>query len=93
MIYVLMNPKANNCQGEKDAREWAKCLNEEPTYINVLETEDMKGFLLSLNEEDVIIVAGGDGTIHHFINSFSRQSRSLEVIHMIGICPISSFLF
>ena len=69
MIYVLMNPKANNGQGENDAREWAKCLNEEPTYINVLEVKDMKEFLTSLNEEDEIVVAGGDGTIHHFVNN------------------------
>ena len=69
MIYVLMNPKANNGLGENDAREWAKCLNEEPTYINVLEVKDMFEFLTSLNEEDEIVVAGGDGTIHHFVNN------------------------
>ena len=69
MIYMLYNPKANNGKGETEAREWAKCLNEEATYINVLETPNMKEFLSSLNEEDVIIVAGGDGTIHHFANN------------------------
>ena len=69
MIYVLMNPKANNGEGEKDAREWAKCLNGKTTFINVLETEDMKGFLSSLNEEDEIVVSGGDGTVHHFANN------------------------
>ena len=69
MIYVLMNPKANNGLGEKDAREWAKCLSEEPTFINVLETENMKEFLSSLDEKDEIVVAGGDGTIHHFVNN------------------------
>ena len=41
MIYVLMNPKANNGKGEADAREWAKCLNEEPTYLSVLEIEKL----------------------------------------------------
>ena len=69
MIYVLMNPKANNGLGEKDAREWAKCLNEEVTFINVLEKENMKEFLSTLNEEDEIVVSGGDGTVHHFANN------------------------
>ena len=69
MIYILMNPKANNGLGESDAREWAKCLNEEATYVNVLETDNMKEFLTSLKEEDEIVVAGGDGTIHHFVNN------------------------
>ena len=68
MKYVLMNPKANNGLGEQDAREWAKCLNEEVTYVNVLETKDMKGFVLGLNPEDEIIVSGGDGTLNHFAN-------------------------
>ena len=69
MIYMLYNPKANNNKGEEDTREWAKCLTEEATYVNVLETPNMKEFLLSLNEEDVIIVSGGDGTVHHFANN------------------------
>ena len=68
MIYVLINPKANNGLGEQNARDWAKCLKEEPTYINVLETEDMRGFLSTLKEEDEIVVSGGDGTVHHFAN-------------------------
>ena len=72
MKYVLMNPRANNGQGEQDAREWAKCLNEEVTYVNVLETKDMKGFVLGLNPEDVIIVAGGDGTLNHFANDVAE---------------------
>ena len=67
-----MNPKANNCCGEQDAREWAKCLNEEVTFVNVLETKDMKGFVLGLNPEDEIIVAGGDGTLHHFANDVAE---------------------
>ena len=71
MKYVLMNPKANNGQGESDAREWAKCLNEEVTYVNVLETKDMKAFVLGLNPEDAIIVSGGDGTLNHFVNDIA----------------------
>ena len=70
MIYVLMNPKANNGKGEVDAREWAATnLKEEATFINVIETPNMKEFLLSLDKNDEIIVTGGDGTIHNFINN------------------------
>ena len=69
MIYILMNPKANNGQGEINAREWAKCLNGDITFINVLETKNMKEFLSSLDESDEIVVTGGDGTIHNFVNN------------------------
>lgn len=69
MIYVLMNPTANNGKGEESAREWAKCLNEEVSFVDVLKTSNMKEFLLSLKEDDEIVVTGGDGTIHHFVNN------------------------
>jgi diacylglycerol kinase family enzyme len=65
-----MNPKANNGKGAVDAREWATTnLKEEATFINVIETPNMKEFLLSLDKNDEIIVTGGDGTIHNFINN------------------------
>lgn len=71
MKYILMNPKANNGLGENDAREWAKCLDEEVTYIDVLKEKDMCGFVKGLNENDEIIVAGGDGTLNHFANDIA----------------------
>lgn len=79
MKYVLMNPRANNLRGEQDAREWAKCLNEEVTFVNVLETKDMKGFVLGLNPEDEIIVAGGDGTLNHFANDVA----DIEIVNKV----------
>ena len=82
MKYVLMNPRANNGQGEQDAREWAKCLNEELTYVNVLETKDMKAFVEGLNPEDVIIVSGGDGTLNHFANDVAELNVKNEMYYV-----------
>ena len=81
MKYVLMNPKANNGQGESDAREWAKCLNEEVSFVNVLET-DMKAFVAGLNPEDVIIVSGGDGTLNHFVNDVADLEFTNECYYV-----------
>ena len=82
MKYVLMNPRANNGLGEQDAREWAKCLNEEVSFINVLETKDMAGFVKGLNSEDVIIVAGGDGTLNHFANDVADIDVKNEIYYV-----------
>ena len=82
MKYVLMNPRANNGLGEQDAREWAKCLNEEVTYVNVLETKDMASFVKGLNPEDVIIVAGGDGTLNHFANDIAELDVKNEMYYV-----------
>ena len=82
MKYVLMNPKANNGLGEQDAREWAKCLNEEVSFVNVLETKDMASFVKGLNPEDVIIVAGGDGTLNHFANDVAELDIKNEIYYV-----------
>lgn len=67
MIYVLMNPKANNGLGESDARNWAKVLTEEATFVDVLRN-DVRQLVTSLQEGDEVVVSGGDGTLNHFIN-------------------------
>lgn len=72
MIYILMNPKANNCLGEQDAKNWAKVLKDaEITYVNVLET-DVAALIKGLDEQDEVVVAGGDGTLNHFINDVAE---------------------
>ena len=68
MIYLLMNPLANNFKGEEDARKWKEENNVDCELKNLLEIEDLKGFFDSLKEEDEVILSGGDGTLNHFAN-------------------------
>ena len=61
MIYVLMNPKANNGLGEVNAREWAS-RNIKEEYPNVEELSDwykmsghhLKKFFLLLQNRNII---------------------------------------
>lgn len=60
MKYILYNPKANN--GQK------------PEYLSTVEYREMIGlnyqeFFGGLNEEDEVVLVGGDGTVNYFINA------------------------
>ena len=80
MLYLLYNPKANNGNSEKDIENFPKdFFNEEPTKINVLELEDYEGFLKTLKPEDIVVIAGGDGTLNHFIDAAKNITLSNEV--------------
>lgn len=82
MNYVLMNPKANNGLGEQEAREWARCLNEECQFIDVLSVSDMGSFVSGLNSDNVLIVTGGDGTLNHFANDVVGVTLPNEVYYV-----------
>ncbi len=70
MLYLLYNPKANNGNSEKELVNLPKdFFKEEPQKVNVLELTDYEGFLKGLSKEDSIVLAGGDGTLNHFINA------------------------
>lgn len=70
MVYVLFNPLANNKTGEKSAHDYLDgILDCEAEYKDVTATADLGSFVTGLAETDRVILAGGDGTINHFINA------------------------
>lgn len=68
MIYLLYNPKADNSRGEADARKWSADNNVVCEFQSLLDIKDMKAFLSGLQEEDEVILTGGDGTLNWFAN-------------------------
>ncbi len=73
---VLVNPRSGKKQGTamidklKEMMEDAKF-----RFYNILEVHDYKAFLENLEEDEHIIVAGGDGTLNHFVN----DTNGLEI--------------
>ena len=66
---ILYNPQSNNRQGGTEAKELDTLLKgNELTYIDVLKEKDIKALITSLQDDEKLIVAGGDGTLNHFIN-------------------------
>ena len=67
MIYLLMNPLANNSKGEEEARKWSADNNVECEFVSIINL-DTKAFFDGLKEEDEVILTGGDGTLNCFAN-------------------------
>lgn len=82
MIYVLVNPKANNGCGEKDAREQVANLEGEKTFVSVLEIKNLPDFLKGLKSDDEVILTGGDGTLNHFANDLGDYVPTNKIYYV-----------
>ena len=92
MVYLLFNPKANNNHAEEDLRDFPGTFKgQDVTRINVFEIGDYKGFATGLKPDDIIILAGGDGTLHHFVNVIHDIEFSNDV-YMYGLGTGNDFL-
>lgn len=80
MVYILMNPLANNHKGE-EATEQAKKLFDAATVkiVDVRHLTDVPVFISRLSTEDKIVVAGGDGTVARFIDAVYDLKISQQV--------------
>lgn len=81
MIHILYNPKSN-CSADidtplKKALEYFK--NQEVKTKSLIEIEDMKAYFDTLEEEDEVVLLGGDGTI----NVFCNKLRGYEIKNKI----------
>ena len=67
--YVLYNPHAGNKTGAERA-EILKTVypDKELYYLDITEISDYAKFVGELNEDDEIIICGGDGTLNRFAN-------------------------
>ncbi len=72
MNVLVYNPKARGHRGELSLDEVIKKIDGEHIIYNVLEINNYEEFLSQFNEDDEIIVIGGDGTLSIFANNISK---------------------
>ena len=80
--YVLYNPHACNKTGTEKA-EMLKTIypDRDLCYIDITEITDYAKLIDELDEDDCIIVCGGDGTLFHFANDTYDLNVKNEVLY------------
>ena len=68
MVYLLYNPKANNGHAKEDLKKIPEKYIKDAVKMDVLQIEDYGPLFEKLKADDIIVLAGGDGTLCHFIN-------------------------
>ena len=66
--YVLYNPLSGGGTGEDDARLLEVILPESVPIFDVTKITNCAAFFSAMEPDDCLIVAGGDGTLHRFVN-------------------------
>lgn len=88
MYYVLYNPLSSNGKSQKSVIKIGKKLekrNEKYKVFNLLEiSKDVDGFAQILTSEDKLVLLGGDGTLHRFVNQIKHLHNPCEVYLYCG---------
>lgn len=73
---VLYNPLANNGKAEAAAHALDSILSDgEVRYVDISIMGSYYDFFVSCDDDCIVILTGGDGTLHHFVN----DTRGLHI--------------
>ncbi|MBP5092394.1 MAG: diacylglycerol kinase family protein [Bacilli bacterium] len=93
MITVLFNAKADAGEGEENARLAAKALEAkygEAKFVNLIGL-DVPAFFKGVEKGEKVVIAGGDGTLNHFINDIG-DVKVPEEIYLLPVGTGNDFL-
>ncbi len=79
--YVLFNKKAGAKEDAESYKNIEQYFSGEINYLDVTAIEDFKGFIVGLDNDDSIIVSGGDGTLNRFINNFAGCEFEGDILY------------
>lgn len=81
-IYCIYNPYADNNKGEENAKDISVLFPyEEIDFVNVTKINDYKEFFNIKDENDTVIICGGDGTLNHFINDINDIEINCQLFY------------
>lgn len=80
--YVLYNVKAGVNNSVEDLKILEMIMEEELKFIDVFNIRNYRTFFEGLEEKDFIILAGGDGTLNHFINDTEGIAFDNEILYL-----------
>ncbi len=66
--YVLYNPHAGVGEDTESIKHASVFENTVTELINITEITDYESFLSRISNDDILVIAGGDGTLNRFIN-------------------------
>lgn len=72
MYYILYNPKSNSGKTKKSVLKLQKKLskrNIDSYLVNLFELDKVLDIKSKLVDSDIIVIAGGDGTLHRLVNN------------------------
>ncbi len=79
---VLYNPKSGNGRGASEVQNLEKIWPDAAyTYTDVTLLENVLEYIQNVPEDTGIILAGGDGTINHFVNDIGGKDPGREVLY------------
>ena len=82
--YILYNPLAGNGSGKQEA-EVLKVIYEQVEIYDITHITNYRAFFSDFDEEDNIIICGGDGTLNRFVNETSDlEMKSSIYFYSVG---------
>ena len=85
MHYILFNPLSSNGTSKKHVEKIEEYLknnnNNEYEVINLVEAaKNVESYASKIHREDVMIIVGGDGTLHRFVNGIRHIQNNSKVL-------------
>lgn len=82
MVYILFNSLAGNRTGRQNAAKLAdRFPNDHVTFQDVVELKNVYSLLSAVESKDTVILAGGDGTLNHFVNEMNGRALPCKVYY------------
>ncbi len=91
-LSILINPDSGQGKGKKIYKQIQKFVDNEPEfkkrirYLEYSSSEDPEHLKTIIESSDGILICGGDGTIHHFINYLGKSNYN----KMLSIFPLGT---
>jgi len=80
--YILYNPMAANGTGAQKARKLDAILpGREKVYRDITRIGNYAAFFAGMEAGDDVILCGGDGTLHHFVNDLAGSEPPCPVLY------------